>query len=243
VTGEAPADLSVAAVDALLPPTPFVGRGLVLCSVPSTIDACALRADRGEPAGAWVAALAQTAGRGQHGRAWLSPPGGSLALTVLLRPRLTPDRVPLLTPLAGVSAVAALEESAGLAVRIKRPNDLLLRGADGAWRKVGGLLVDTAIQGPTLRHALVSLGLNVDVGATDLPGALAPFVTSLARETPVRPARAAVVAAFLRALAAWLRAVEEGGADRLLARHEELLVALPDFVLPEVPRPRAGIAP
>lgn len=243
MTDEAPSDLSVAAVDALLPASPFVGRGLVLGSVPSTIDACAVRAERGEPAGAWVAALSQTAGRGQHGRVWLSPARGSLALTVLLRPCLPPERVTLLTPLAGVSAVEALAETTGLAVRLKRPNDLVIRGADGAWRKVGGLLVDTAIQGDRLRHALVSLGLNVDVEAAALPAELAPFVTSVSRETGRRPSRAAVVAAFLRSLGSWLRAAEDGGADRLLGRHEELLAALPDFVLPEVPRPRAEISP
>ena len=59
---------AAADLEAALAGTRFSGRGRVVRSVPSTIDPCRDLADRGEPAGAWVLADEQTAGRGRRGR-------------------------------------------------------------------------------------------------------------------------------------------------------------------------------
>src|SRR5262245_15346846 len=59
---------------------------------PSTNDLCAALAaeDGGRPEGLLVAADSQTAGRGRLGRAWHSPPGENLYVSLLLRPPLPP---------------------------------------------------------------------------------------------------------------------------------------------------------
>src|ERR1041384_3026185 len=56
----------------------------------------------------------QTAGRGRLGRSWIAPPGASLLMSLLLRPRDLPmDRLHLATAavaMAGADAVALIAE-------------------------------------------------------------------------------------------------------------------------------------
>jgi BirA family biotin operon repressor/biotin-[acetyl-CoA-carboxylase] ligase len=67
-------------------------------------------------------------------------------------------------------------EKLGLEVRLKWPNDILLRGRDGQWRKLAGLLSGLRQRGSLVRWARVGLGLNgcnpVPPGATNLVAAL-----------------------------------------------------------------------
>src|SRR5687768_4217450 len=71
----------------------LAGRGLpirlvVLDRTGSTNDVARRAGDRGAPAGLVNLADEQTAGRGRRGRAWQSPPGRNLFLSLLLRPDL-----------------------------------------------------------------------------------------------------------------------------------------------------------
>lgn len=51
-----------------------------------------------------VVADFQTAGRGRLGRTWSARPGTALLVSVLLRPPLAPDRLPLVGMAAGLAA-------------------------------------------------------------------------------------------------------------------------------------------
>ena len=151
-------------------PTRHVGRRvLVYDCLGSTNDRAAeLAAD---PAHDGVAVLAreQTAGRGQYGRTWLSPPGTGVALSVLLFPPPELRRPVLLTAWAAVAVAEAVRRVTGLQARIKWPNDLLLRG-----RKVCGILIE---QG---RGTVVGIGLNVNQPAQHFAEAGLPEAASLA---------------------------------------------------------------
>lgn len=127
-----------------------------------------------------VVALRQRFGHGQHGRVWQSPPGGvwlSAALpwgAAALRGNVAPQAAaPGLAVAVGL--LRQLEEL-GLEVRLKWPNDILLRGRDGQWRKLAGLLSGLRQRGSLVRWARVGLGLNgcnpVPPGATNLVAAL-----------------------------------------------------------------------
>ncbi|MEX0774152.1 MAG: biotin--[acetyl-CoA-carboxylase] ligase [Phycisphaeraceae bacterium] len=81
-----------------------------------------------------VSADAQTGGRGRHGRAWSSPPGGawfSIAWPMRGDPA-SYEPVPLLT---GLAVIESLPDS--LPLEIKWPNDVLL-----GERKVAGILCE-----------------------------------------------------------------------------------------------------
>jgi BirA family biotin operon repressor/biotin-[acetyl-CoA-carboxylase] ligase len=103
------------------------------------------------PVFASLTARSQTAGRGSHGRRWVSPPGHVYAAL----------RLPAAAPFDGSQgslALAmfmawALEDLFGLAIAVKWPNDLLLDG-----RKAGGLLLSS-------RNGVIDAGVGLNLGA------------------------------------------------------------------------------
>jgi BirA family biotin operon repressor/biotin-[acetyl-CoA-carboxylase] ligase len=94
-----------------------------------------------------VTARTQTAGRGRQGRTWITPPGGALLGSLVLR-----DYDPLLS-LRGGLAVADL---AGPAARVKWPNDVLVEG-----RKIAGVLAEGR---PGEGWAVLGIGINLELG-------------------------------------------------------------------------------
>jgi BirA family biotin operon repressor/biotin-[acetyl-CoA-carboxylase] ligase len=130
----------------------------------------------GEPEGAVVLAEEQTAGRGRAGHAWHSERAAGIYVTLLLRPKLAPVQAPLLTMMAGLSAHAAVEAVTGLAVDLKWPNDLMIRG-----KKAGGILTEMHADPGAIRFVVVGIGLNVN--QEGFPGELANVATSLRQET------------------------------------------------------------
>ncbi len=113
--------------------------------VDSTNRIAAELARAGAPDGLVVGADHQTAGRGRRGRTWESRPGGSLLVSVVLRP--VP---PLVTLAAGVAAAEACA-AVGVPARLKWPNDVM---GDGG--KLGGILSE--LVGDAV---VVGLGLNL----------------------------------------------------------------------------------
>jgi len=147
---------------------------LVFPEVGSTQDEAIRLGQQGAPAGTLVIAGRQTLGRGRQGRSWHSPPGG-LYLSVLLRPEAPAHRWPSLAVVAGLAAAQALLRCGVTGVRIKWPNDLVLRE-----RKLAGLLAESsASEG----FCVVGLGLNVDLGE-ELPPELREIAIDLARGAP-----------------------------------------------------------
>lgn len=127
-------------------------------------------AEAGAPEWTVVATGHQTAGRGRIGRSWGDVPGSSLLVSVVLRPRLEPDRAPLLSLLAAVAMIEAAELPA---MRSKWPNDLTVGD-----RKVGGILAEASVADGRIRHVILGTGVNLI--ASGLPGDRAS--TSLAAE-------------------------------------------------------------
>jgi BirA family transcriptional regulator, biotin operon repressor / biotin---[acetyl-CoA-carboxylase] ligase len=145
-------------------------------SCESTNDLAAARARADAPEGLVVATDVQTAGRGRLGRAWHSPAGESLYLSILLRPMRPPPEIPPLTLLAGAAVARALARI-GFQPRLKWPNDVQLDGAGGARRKVAGILTEMATEGNRVGHVVVGLGLNVNTPA--FPDELRETATTL----------------------------------------------------------------
>ncbi len=117
-----------------------------------------------------VLARRQRFGHGRHGRAWCSPAGGVWLSAALPWPADPAAAAP--PTLAVAVGLARQLESLGLPVRIKRPNDLLLPGADGSWRKLAGILPGLRHRAGAIRWARAGVGINcrnpVPPGATNL---------------------------------------------------------------------------
>jgi BirA family transcriptional regulator, biotin operon repressor / biotin---[acetyl-CoA-carboxylase] ligase len=173
----------------------------------STNDLAGARAKAGAAQGLVVATEQQSAGRGRLGRAWHSPAGENLYLSILLRPTRPAFEIPPVTLLAGAAVAHALARLA-LAPRLKWPNDVQLV-VDGAPRKVAGILTEMSSEGGRVGHVVVGVGLNVN--ALAFPSELAARATSL-RLAAGRPfERAVVLAAVLEEIERLYEAFEAVG--------------------------------
>ena len=124
-------------------------------------------------------ALAQTAGRGRSGRAWVTPDdGGALLVSVVLRPLVPVERLawlPLLGGLAVRDALAPLVEGLPWRVGTKWPNDVVALPDDPAavpavpgWagtRKIAGVLSELVT--PEAAQGTAAHGLASDVVPAD----------------------------------------------------------------------------
>ncbi len=196
-----------------------LGRALhFLARTDSTSRQLGLLAEQGAPEGTVVVADEQTEGRGRMARAWFSPPGVNLYLSLLLRPRVPPAAATTLPLLAGWGVAQALESVAPrLAPRIKWPNDIHVNG-----RKICGILCEMQAEADCVQHVIVGLGLNVNLAAADLPADIARVATSLRIASGAEVSRPALLAAILNTLEpAYRRWCDEGLApflDALRAR-------------------------
>jgi BirA family biotin operon repressor/biotin-[acetyl-CoA-carboxylase] ligase len=202
-------ELSVQGLAGLLTTQTFGRRHVHLATCGSTNDELSnlARAPGGAAALAAPAALegtvvtadAQTGGRGRMGRVWHSPAGENLYVSVLLRPAIATAGIPPLTLLAGGALAETVSRcEVGVEVRLKWPNDLLVRprgATDRAFRKVAGILTEAATEGERLSHVVVGIGVNVNTAA--FPADLADKATSLRLATGKLTSRAGLLAAML----------------------------------------------
>ena len=209
------------------PPPPLVRLG----ETDSTNERCLALARTGAPAWTAVVADSQTAGRGRGGRAWASPPGVALYFSVLLRPALAPDALPLATLAAGIAVAEAVRARTGLPAGLKWPNDLLVDG-----RKAAGILCEAEAAGGSTAVA-VGVGINVNTPPDRLPPRPAFPATSLAAEAGRTFDREALLQDCLAALRRAVARLEgPDGPTATVARFNELdalrgaaiEVALPD---------------
>jgi BirA family biotin operon repressor/biotin-[acetyl-CoA-carboxylase] ligase len=126
------------------------------------------------PEGAVVVTNYQSAGRGRMARRWEAPAGTSLLFSTLFRPGWPAEHGMWLMMLGSLATAEAIETVADVPVRFKWPNDLLVE-VDGAWRKVGGLLLETRLDaGGNVTTAVLGIGINVNQSADQLPDAIYP---------------------------------------------------------------------
>ncbi|MCB9456809.1 MAG: biotin--[acetyl-CoA-carboxylase] ligase [Anaerolineaceae bacterium] len=122
--------------------------------VESTNDLAMEWLQQGAVSGAVVVADEQSKGRGRLGRTWHTPPGVSLAVSMILRPR--PEHLPQVTML-GALAIHDMLVGLGLAkTGIKWPNDVHINR-----RKVSGVLAEAAWTGDKLAGVVLGMGINV----------------------------------------------------------------------------------
>jgi BirA family transcriptional regulator, biotin operon repressor / biotin---[acetyl-CoA-carboxylase] ligase len=182
--------------------------------VGSTNDWLKERARAGAAAWSAVVADAQTAGRGRHGRAWVSGVG-DLALSVLVRPPSHPDAL-LLLPLAAGVAVAQAAAELGVDASLKWPNDVVVArgGGDGTdYAKLAGILVEGVSEGERTA-AVIGVGLNLV--APGHPDAARGVSTSVREASGRDVERDVAAAAVLAQVRLWYDAVARGEAGAVV---------------------------
>jgi BirA family biotin operon repressor/biotin-[acetyl-CoA-carboxylase] ligase len=127
-------------------------------AVGSTNDEARALIAAGAAKGAVVWAESQTAGRGRHGREWVSPPG-NLYCSTIIRADVEPARLgefSFVAALATRDAVTAVVP-AEIPVELKWPNDVLVQG-----KKAAGVLVE-AEKLPDERRTALIVGIGVNI--------------------------------------------------------------------------------
>ena len=99
----------------------------------------------------------QTAGRGRMGRSWVTTPGASLAVTLIILPtKREQERLGLFPLLGALGICRALQDLCGPLAQVKWPNDVLLGG-----QKTAGVLAESRWEGGILRGIALGMGINV----------------------------------------------------------------------------------
>lgn len=189
---------------ALSGPGRFWGEVVVTSSTGSTNADAAAAARSGAPEGTVHLTDQQTAGRGRLDRAWTSPAGSGVIVSVLLRPDDVPAARWVWLPLLVGLAVDATVHECGVESGLKWPNDVLVDG-----RKIAGILLERVetSDGPA---AVIGVGLNVSLRRDELP---VPAATSLSLEGATETDRTIVIRSLLRNLEALYRAWSASGGD------------------------------
>jgi BirA family biotin operon repressor/biotin-[acetyl-CoA-carboxylase] ligase len=109
-----------------------------------------------------VWALEQFAGRGQRGNSWLVKPGANLTFSIILHPRFLPVNgqfwLTKITALAVAEFVSySLSGSGSFDVKIKWPNDIYVDN-----QKIAGILIENVLEGQTLKHSVIGIGVNIN---------------------------------------------------------------------------------
>ncbi len=182
--------LGLETLDAAVRRTLGTRAGLVVFAetTASTTDDAKRAAAAGAPTGSVFVADAQTSGRGRHGRAWHSPPGDNLYLSLLLRPDAPPAAVAPFALVVGLAVAEEVDSALGVPrAAVKWPNDVWVDR-----RKIAGVLIEATIAGGKVASLVVGVGLNVHTSS--FPGDLAGIATSLAILGASRRDRASLAA-------------------------------------------------
>ena len=163
-------------------------------SVSSTNTVLRSLAEQGAPEGTVVIAGEQTGGRGRMGRAFYSPAGSGIYLSLLLRPvNADPQQTVTLTAAAAAALCQAMETVSGSQPQIKWVNDIFLNG-----KKISGILSEAAfgLESGVPEYVVVGVGINAYVPEGGFPPELAEIAGSL-WDSPVPDGKNKLAAEFL----------------------------------------------
>ena len=174
-------------------------------TIDSTMHEASRLAAAGCEHGTVVIAGEQTVGQGRHGRRWHSEPNAGLYASIVLRPSVRADSLPVLTLALGLATADAIVESAGLACDLRWPNDVMLEG-----KKAAGILVQLA-------DSAAIAGIGVNVNHVAFPPEIVAEATSL-RIVSSRPhSREQLLVALLVAVDRYCSVLEgPAGKDAIL---------------------------
>jgi len=179
----------------------------------STNTAAVEAATAGTPEGSVFVAEQQTAGRGRGEHQWYSARSAGIYCSVVLRPKLPPSDVLVLTLAAGLALQSAIREiDPSVDVDLKWPNDALIGG-----KKICGILTEMNSELTQVRHIVMGIGINVN--QREFPAELREIATSLRIVSGTEFSRLQVCAAFLRALDVEYKKLLDEGA----VAHESIL--------------------
>ena len=203
-----------------------IGREIFFYDTVGSTNTVALELAEGTNEGAVVISDSQERGRGRLGRSWVSPPGLNIYMSIILRPRITPDQVTLITLLSAVACAHAMRKTTGLAIAVKWPNDLMV-----ADKKLGGILTEIKTTTKEVVCAVIGIGINVNMQAGDFPEEIRVSATSVKNETGQSFLRERIVSEILNETDRWYRVLNSGQKQEIISEWQRLTSTLGRQVL------------
>jgi BirA family transcriptional regulator, biotin operon repressor / biotin---[acetyl-CoA-carboxylase] ligase len=148
-------------------------------TIDSTNTEAINQAKRGAEEGLCIVAREQTAGRGRHGRNWVSEKDAGLYFSLVLRPKIETHLLPLITLMTAVAVHQSIESAFKIECDIKWVNDIHVQG-----KKICGILAETV---ETEKGLAVIVGIGINLKSSNFPPELTERATSIETETGAVP--------------------------------------------------------
>jgi len=190
--------------------TRYLGQNnICLKTIGSTNNYIKERADE-LPDGTLVISEEQKSGRGRLGREWTSPAGQGIWMSLLLKPKISPQDAPKITQIAAAALVMTIKDLYGLKAKVKWPNDIVING-----RKACGILTEMGAELGRVSYIVLGIGINANIDI--FVGDLASKATSLKIEIGEAVDRKKLLFHFLKELERFVDVfVEDGKIDEAL---------------------------
>ncbi len=173
----------------------------------STNTEAANQAKRGASEGLCVVAGRQTAGRGRHGRIWVSEKDAGLYFSLILRPKLDRRFLPLITLMSAVAVYETLRQS-DITPDIKWANDI-----HAGEKKICGILAEVC---ETKIGLAVIVGIGINLKSSNFPPELKEIAASIEAETGRRTNAEALSQTLTRFLSFYTDVLYgENGAEKI----------------------------
>ncbi len=130
--------------------------------------------EKDNPGGTVFVAKKQTNGRGRTGKVWNSDDENALYMSILIKPRVLPEKISNLTLVFGLAVFKALKNYAD--VGIKWPNDIILNN-----KKVSGIMCEMSVVNDMTDYVVCGVGVNINNDS--FPDEINNVATSLKLET------------------------------------------------------------
>lgn len=148
-------------------------------TIASTNDEAIRLAKLGVDEGMCITSRSQTNGRGRNGRIWVSPSDSGLYFSIVLRPKIEPKFISLLTLMTAVAVYETLKNTFSLSPDIKWVNDIHING-----RKICGILAEAF---ETEIGIAVVVGIGINLNSQNFPVEFCEIATSILSESGEKP--------------------------------------------------------
>ena len=139
-------------------PTEVMGRKIYYYDcLGSTNDQARMLAEQGAEEGSLIIAETQNTGKGRMGRAFFSPEGCGIWMSLILKPEIPPMDASMVA-LVGAMAVQEMMQDYGITSGIKWPNDIVIDG-----RKVTGILTEMSAGPDRINSIVIGIGINANM--------------------------------------------------------------------------------
>ncbi|MBQ2962569.1 biotin--[acetyl-CoA-carboxylase] ligase [Methanobrevibacter sp.] len=197
----------------------------ILCfrKVFSTNSIAKFLANHGAEEGTVMVSEIQTNARGRLGKKWEAPEGG-IWMSLLLRPKVPPARIGLITLATGV-AIAKSIRSLGVDARIKWPNDVLIHG-----KKISGVLTEVNATFNEIDWVVVGIGIDSNLKLEDFSEDIRIGTTTLTEELPAKVDENELIAIFLNEFEEVYQLYKDGEIETILKDWRDLSDTIGKYV-------------